>query len=105
MHNHPRLRDWLRLSFDEARAKASAIDPADAEADLIAADVAIANAKVREKATILMVTEGLSDADVALLGYRRMPDLQSAVDHALERVPEAGIGVLPYGGLCLPVVE
>lgn len=105
VHNHPRLRDWLRLSFEEARAKAAAIDPADAEADLIAADVAIANAKVREKATILMVTEGLSDADVALLGYQRAPDLQSAVDRALERAPWASIGVLPYGGICLPVVR
>ena len=104
VHNHPRLRDWLRLSFDEGRTKAAAIDPGDAEADLIAADVAIANAKVREKATILMVTEGLSDADVELLGYQRMPDLQSAVDHALGLAPEASIGVLPYGGICLPVV-
>jgi hypothetical protein len=26
------------------------------------------------------------------------------VDHALERAPEASIGVLPYGGICLPVV-
>lgn len=103
VHNHPRLRDWLRLSYDEARIKASAIDPADAEADLIAADVAIANARIREKATILMVTEGISDADVALLGYRRMPDLQAAVDHALERAPGGSLGVLPYGGICLPI--
>jgi lactate racemase len=103
VHNHPRLRDWLRLSSEEARAKASAIDPADAEADLIAADVAIANARVREKATILMMTEGLCDADVALLGYRRMPDLQTAVDHALEQVPGGSLGVLPYGGICLPI--
>ena len=88
---------------DEARLKASAIDPADAEADLIAADVAIANARVREKATILMVTEGLSDADIALLGYRRLPDLQAAVDHALGRVPGGSLGVLPYGGICLPL--
>ncbi len=87
VHNHPRLRDWLRLKYAEARVKASAIDPADAEADLIAADVAIVNARVREKATILMVTEGLSDTDVSLLGYRRMPDLQTAVDLALELVP------------------
>ena len=104
VHNHPRLRDWLRLSFEEARTKAAAIDPADTEADLIAADVAIVNAKVRERATILMVTVGLSDADVALLGYRRMPDLQSAVDRALERAPGGSVGVLPYGGICLPVV-
>jgi nickel-dependent lactate racemase len=104
VHNHPRLREWLRLSHDEGRARACAIDPADAEADLIAADVAIVNAKIREKATILMVTEGLSDADVALLGYQRMPDLQSAVDRALENAPQASIGILPYGGICLPVV-
>lgn len=104
VHNHPRLRDWLRLSFEEARAKAAAIDPAVAEADLIAADVAIANAKVREKATVLMVTEGLSDADVEVLGYRRMSDLQTAVDYALERAPGATFGLLPYGGICLPVV-
>ena len=104
VHNHPRLRDWLPLSFEEARTKAAGIDPADTEADLIAADVAIVNAKVREKATILMVTDGLSDADVALLGYRRMPDLQSAVDRALERASGGSVGVLPYGGICLPIV-
>ena len=51
-----------------------------------------------------MVTDGLSDADVALLGYRRMPDLQSAVDRALERASGGSVGVLPYGGICLPIV-
>jgi nickel-dependent lactate racemase len=104
VHNHPRLRDWLKLSYDEARAKASGIDPDDDDADLIAADVAIANAKVREKADILMVTEGLADADVELLGYGRLPDLRSAVARALESCPEGTIGILPYGGLCLPYV-
>jgi nickel-dependent lactate racemase len=103
VHNHPRLRDWLRLTYAEARLRAAAADPSDVEADLIAADVAIANARIREKATILMVTEGLCDADVALLGYRRMPDLQAAVDHALERAPRGSLGVLPYGGICLPL--
>lgn len=105
VHNHPRLRDWLKPSFREACEKASHIDPADAQADLIAADVAIANARIREKAAILMVTEGLSDADVTLLGYRRMPDLQTAVDDALAHKPGGTVGVLPYGGICLPIVS
>jgi nickel-dependent lactate racemase len=105
VHNHPRLRDWLKPSFREACEKASRIDPADAHADLIAADVAIANARIREKAAILMVTEGLSDADVTLLGYRRMPDLQTAVDYALAQTPGGTVGVLPYGGICLPIVS
>jgi lactate racemase len=103
VHNHPRLRYWLRLSYDQARIEASAIDPSDAEADLVAADVAIVNARIREKASILMVTDGLSDADVALLGYGRMPDLQAAVDHALQRCPSGSVGVLPYGGISLPI--
>jgi nickel-dependent lactate racemase len=104
VHNHPRLRDWLTLSYDEARAKASGIDPDDDDADLIGADVAIANAKVREKADILMVTEGLPDADVELLGYGRMPDLPTAVAQARQLRPEGTIGILPYGGLCMPYV-
>lgn len=104
VHNHPRLRDWLKPSFREARTMASDIDPVNADADLVAADVAIVNAKVREKARILMVTEGLSNADVELLGYQRMPSLQSAVAHALELNPNGTVGILPYGGLCLPYI-
>ena len=60
------------------------------------------NAKIREKARILWSADGLSDDDVELLGYRRMRDLQAAVDAALELVPDGTIGILPYGGDCLP---
>jgi len=102
-HNHPRLRDWLALTYSDACAKAGRMDPADTAADLVSADLAICNAKVREKANVLVVTEGLSDADIALLGYRRMPDLQAAVDLALAQFPTATLGVLPFGGVCLPL--
>ena len=103
-HNHPLLRDWLRLSFAEGCAKVATTDPCDVSADLIAADLGVDNAKIREKATILVVTDGLSDDDIALLGYQRMPDLQTAVDRALEMVPGGTVGVLPYGGDCLPLI-
>ncbi len=102
-HNHPLLRDWLRLSFAEGCAKVAATDPADVSADLIASDLGVDNAKIREKAAILVVTDGLADDDIELLGYRRMPDLQTAVDTALELIPGGTIGLLPYGGDCLPV--
>ena len=102
-HNHPLLRDWLPLSYAEGCAKVAATDPADVSADLIASDLGVDNAKIREKARILVVTDGLSDDDIGLLGYRRMPDLQTAVDAALELVPAGTIGILPYGGDCLPV--
>ena len=103
-HNHPLLRDWLRLSYAEGCAKVAATDPADVSADLIASDLGVDNAKIREKATILVLTDGLSDDDIGLLGYRRMPDLQTAVDTSLELVADGTIGVIPYGGDCLPVL-
>jgi nickel-dependent lactate racemase len=104
-HNHPLLRAWLPLSYAEGCAKVAAADPADVSADLIASDLGVDNAKIREKARILVVTDGLSDDDIALLGYRRMPDLQTAVDAALEMAPSGMIGILPYGGDSLPVVD
>jgi len=103
-HNHPLLRDWLKLSYAEGCAKVAATDPADVSADLIASDLGVDNAKIREKATILVVTDGLSDDDIGLLGYRRMPDLQTAVETSLELAPGGTIGVIPYGGDCLPVL-
>jgi nickel-dependent lactate racemase len=103
-HNHPRLRDWLKTSFAEGIELVKAADPSDPEADLIAADLGVDNAKIREKASILLVSDGLADDDIALLGYERHPDLQAAVDRALEMVPDGTIGLLPYGGDCLPVV-
>jgi nickel-dependent lactate racemase len=104
-HNHPLLRSWLPLSFADGCAKVAATDPTDISADLIASDLGVDNAKIREKARIIIVTDGLSDDDIALLGYRRMPDLQTAVDAALELVPSGTIGILPYGGDSLPVVD
>ncbi len=103
-HNHPKLRDWLRTSFAEGIELIKAADPSDPAADLIAADLGVDNAKIREKARILLVSDGLADDDVALLGYERHPDLQAAVDRAIEMVPDGTIGLLPYGGDCLPVV-
>jgi nickel-dependent lactate racemase len=103
-HNHPLLCEWCALSYDEGCARIRACDPADVSADLIAADVGVSNAKVREHATVLVVTDGLSDEDLALLGYERQATLQQAVDRALELVPGGTIGVLPYGGDCLPMI-
>ncbi len=103
-HNHPLLRDWLGLSYAEGCAKVASMDPADVSADLISADLGVDNAKIREKARILVITEGLTAGDIKLLGYERMPHLQAAVDRALELVPGGTVGVLPYGGDCLPLV-
>lgn len=103
-HNHPRLRDWLKLDYAEARAAARASSPEDTAADLISADLAILNARIREKADILLVSDGLTPADAAVLGYRKLASLQEAVDLACRRFPAGTIGVLPRGGDCLPII-
>jgi nickel-dependent lactate racemase len=103
-HNHPRLRDWLTLSYADACAKARASSPADAEADLIAADLAILNARIREKAEIFLVSDGLTVEESRILGYTKFGGLQEAVDAAFKRMPGASVGVLPRGGDCLPVL-
>jgi nickel-dependent lactate racemase len=102
-HNHPRLRDWLKLSYDEACAAARTCSPEDTQADLISADLAILNARIREKADILLVSDGLTPADSAILGYQKLATLQEAVDLAVRRFPTGTIGVLARGGDCLPI--
>ncbi|MEZ5124824.1 MAG: nickel-dependent lactate racemase [Thermoleophilia bacterium] len=103
-HNHPLLRDWLALTYAEGCARIRTLDPADVSADLISADLGVDNAKIREKATILVVTDGLEDDDIELLGYEKVPTLQAGVDRALELIPGGTIGLLPYGGDCLPLI-
>ena len=104
-HNHPKFRQWLNLSYRECfeRIEACAVD--DESADLVSADLAICNSRVREKATILAVSHGLAQTDMRILGYRPFSTLQDAVDFALSSMPSATIGILPRGGDCLPIVS
>ena len=62
----------------------------------------MANARVREKAKILIITEGLSEEDIKIIGYEKFETLQEAIDYALSKNPNSKIGVLPRGGDCLP---
>ena len=103
-HNHPRLRDWLKMSYAEACAVARNCSPEDTQADLISADLAILNARIREKADIFLVSDGLTPEDSGILGYQKFAGLQEAVDAARRRFPKGTIGVLPRGGDCLPIV-
>jgi nickel-dependent lactate racemase len=102
-HNHPRFREWLALSLDEILTKAKTIDPKDTEVDLVAADLAVCNSRARERSQVFVVTEGLSDEDIGILGYERFASVQAALDEALVRIPGGSFGVLPKGGVSLPV--
>lgn len=102
--NHPRFREWLSLPLEEVLAKARAASPEDRGADLVSADLAACNSRVREKMSVFIVTEGLCDEDIRILGYERFASVQAALDEAFSRIPAARVGVLPRGGVALPVV-
>ncbi|WP_127721365.1 nickel-dependent lactate racemase [Clostridium sp. AWRP] len=101
-HNHPKLREWAKVSYKEAEIIARKTSLEDETCDLVAADIAMSNARIREKAKVLIVTEGLSDEEISILGYKKFETLQKAVDYALKENPNFKIGILPRGGDCLP---
>lgn len=102
-HNHPRFREWLKLSYADACDLLKKTPLSDETADMVSADLAICNARVREKADILAVSHGLADTDMQILGYKPFKTIQDALDFALGKIPNGTIGILPRGGDCLPV--
>jgi nickel-dependent lactate racemase len=101
--NHPRLREWLSMSFEEVKAALRSHTPEDEDADLVGAAIAACNCRVRERAEIFAITDGLSDQDLKALGYRRAASVTEALDEALRHNPSGTVGILPQGGISLPV--
>jgi nickel-dependent lactate racemase len=104
-HNHPRFREWLALPLVETLKRLRAADPEDAESDAVSAVLAICNCRVRDKARIVFVGEGLTEEDLRALQYERRATVQEALDEALRRKPDASVGILPKGGISLPAVR
>lgn len=47
----------------------------------------------------LLISEGLTEEDARLLGFEKVPDLDTAIALALKRMgPDASIGIIPQGG-------
>jgi len=105
VHNHPKFKDWLKLSYQDLCNSVKNISPEDEEADLVAASIAIFNSRIREKADILLISDGLSEEDISVLGYTKFDSLQTAIDFAMEKKPLAKVGIIPRGGDCLPILS
>lgn len=103
-HNHPRFREWLALSLDETLARLKTSSPEDRDADVISGVLAVCNCRVRDRARIFSVTGGLSKEDLEALEYTPFPTVQKALDEALRLIPDASVGILPKGGISLPVL-
>lgn len=105
-HNHPKLKDWSKLSYKEAIELVKKTSLYDQEADLIAADVALQGIKVREKVKeVMIITSGLSQEEIDILGFVKFDNLQDAINCALKEFPDGKVGVLPRGGDCLPYLD
>ncbi|MCF8106092.1 MAG: nickel-dependent lactate racemase [Desulfohalobiaceae bacterium] len=70
----------------------------------VAAALAVAWAMVREKASVIMYSPGISARDKARLGHTHAPSLDWAIQKALERQgPKARISVLTHAPDMLPI--
>lgn len=101
--NHPKLKEWLKLTYRDLCSCIKKTSIEDEEADLVAASIAIYNSRIREKMDILFISDGISKDDARILGYKKFVSLQNAIDYALERYPSAKFGIIPRGGDFLPV--
>jgi nickel-dependent lactate racemase len=60
---------------------------------------------VRELAWVTVVSDGLTDHELEVLGFERAETVQQALEKALERQgPEASIAVLTHGGETVPIL-
>ena len=98
------LEYQLFSPLKEILKRAKACSPEDREADLVSADIAACNSRVREKAGVFILTEGLSGEDSRTLGFERFDSVQAALDEAFARIPGGTVGILPRGGVALPVL-
>ncbi|MCD6471963.1 nickel-dependent lactate racemase [Candidatus Aerophobetes bacterium] len=94
---------WLKMTFAEICKKLNKADYEDEELDFIAGGGAAMIARIREHATVILVSDGISEKDTARLGFLKSPSLQEATDFALRRFRDGSVGVIPMGGDTLPL--
>ena len=104
-HNHPHFREWLSLPMDEVLRRLAAASPEDVEADMVSAVLSVCNCRARDKAKIFCVSDGLTKEDLAAMQYTPFPSVQVALDEAMRLIPGATIGIIPKGGISLPIIE
>ena len=79
--------------------------PEDVDADLVSAVLSVCNCRARDKSKIFCVSDGLTEEDLAAMQYTPFPNVQAALDEAIRLIPDATIGIIPKGGISLPVID
>ena len=73
-------------------------------ADVVSGALALAWAKVRQRARISLVSDGITTEEARALGFTRFASLEEALEEALHRHgPRARVTVLPHAPETLPV--
>ena len=104
-HNHPLYAQWLASPIEEVRKGIMEASPYDTDTDIISAVVALDGCRARERAKIYMVSEGLTPEQIRGICYTPAKTIQEALDAAIAAKPDATIGLLPLGGISLPVLK
>lgn len=74
--------------------------------DEVAAALAIAWSQVKEREEVFIVSSGICAEDAGKLGFRYFPDVQSALDAALQKKgPQSKVTVLTHAPDMLPVIR
>jgi len=100
---HAKFRNWMRLM------------PVPAEIGQLVADGEMGGEKgcvlftfswlLHEmNCRVIVITDGMTTAELKEVHLDHAFDLQQAVDDALSRYTDPSIGVMPYGGLVLPTL-
>ncbi len=102
---HPRFMDyWNNMSLDECLSVLKSASYHDETSDLIAAECAVMTARIREFASVILVSGGISYDEAVRLGFMKVNSLDDAVTLALRRFPNGRIGIINSGGDVLPKV-
>lgn len=104
-HNHPLYARWLASSISEITEGIKKASPYDLETDVISAVVALGSRRVLARAKVYIVSEGLTEDDIKSMGCIPAASIQDALDDALAQAPESTVGILPRGGIALPVLK
>jgi nickel-dependent lactate racemase len=74
--------------------------------DDVAASMAVGWARLRERAQVVIVSDGIPEADARALGFSKAADVAEALARAKARAPASPtLGVLTHGPITLPLVS
>ena len=105
VHNHPLYAHWLASPFEDVLNAIKSSSPYDMDTDVIAAVVALGSRRTLKRAKVYMVSDGLTDEEIRNIGYIPAGSVQEALDAALAEKPDATVGILPQGGISLPILK